>query len=124
MICFHDYVMQSPGQAQGLLLEILAFVQHRFPDAAPRIYHGLPTFFYGKRDLINIGAYKDHFALYVGYDIVDYLKETYPSFRYTKGTIGVFYHEPFPFPILEDICNQIEMTCEGAKSPSNGTKRL
>lgn len=75
MICFHDYVMQSPAQAQGFLLEILDFVHRRFPDAVPRLYHGLPSFFYGKRDIINIGAYKDHFAFYVGFDIVHYLEK-------------------------------------------------
>ena len=108
MIAFLDYLLGAPIEAQGRLLDILTFVHDRFPNAEQRIYHGIPTFFVGKRDIINIGAYKQHFGLHVGYGLVDYLKQKYPEFHYTKSTMQFPYTQPLPFDILEDICDQIK----------------
>lgn len=74
------------------------------------MYHRLPSFFYGKRDIINVGAYKDHLGLHLGYAMIAYLKQTYPAYRYTKTTIQFPYTAPFPFDVLKDICEKTKET--------------
>lgn len=64
--------------------------------------------FFRRKDIINIGVYKDHISLYVGYDIVNYLKQIYPAQSYTKGAIRFLYTEPFMFGILKDIYRRIK----------------
>lgn len=115
---FQDYIMTAPLHAQTHLVFILQFVQNEFPDAQRRIYHGLPSFFYGKRDVINVGAHKDHIGLYVGYDIVDYFKQKYPSYRYTKAAIQFSYEAPFPFDFLKEVCSQIKKSGEAVRPPT------
>ena len=108
MTLFQDYVIAAPVEAQGRLMDILMYIANKFPDAEPRIYHNLPSFFLGGNDVINIGAYSDHFGIHVGYGMVDYLKRKYPDYTYTKSTIQFPYTQPLPIHILEDICTKIE----------------
>ena len=108
MIVFQDYILEAPAEVQLRLIDILSFVHDRLPNAEQRIYHGIPTFFVKKRDIINIGAYRQHFGVHVGYNLVDYLKQKYPEFQYTKSTIQFPYTQPLPFNILDDICSQIK----------------
>lgn len=108
MLHFQDYIMMAPLKGQGCLMSVLQLIQDEFPQAEQRIYHNIPTFFLGKTDIINIGAYKDHIGLHIGYALVDYMKEKYPTYRYTKSTIQLPYTEPFPYDLVQDICRQIK----------------
>lgn len=105
---FQDFILMAPPNVQSWLISIFQFIENEFPQAEQRLYHALPTFFLKEKDIINIGVYKDHISLYVGYDIVDYLKQVYPAHSYTKGTISFSYTEPFTLGILKDICSQIK----------------
>lgn len=105
---FEDYIMTTPAEVQGRLIDILQIFQKAFPAAEQRIYHGIPTFFCGKQDIINIGAYKNHFGLHVGYDMVDYLKYKYPDRIYTKSTVSIPYNKPLPYELIDDICQQLQ----------------
>ena len=108
MKVFQDYILAAPSDVQGHLMDMLNFVHNKLPHAEQRIYHGFPTFFVKKRDVINIGAYRDHFGVHVGYELVDYLKQKYPKYQYTKSTIQLPYTQPLPFDVLADICAQIK----------------
>ena len=108
MIYFQDYILEKPSEAQSYLMDILLFVHKMLPNTEPQIYHGIPTFFWGKHDVINIGAYKDHIGVHVGYEMVDYLKQKYPSYTYTKSTIQFPYTQALPMKILDDICAKIK----------------
>ena len=108
MEIFQDYILMAPTKVQMRLMDMLTFVCDKLPHAEQRIYHGIPTFFVNKRDVINIGAYREHFGVHVGYSLVDYLKRKYPEYQYTKSTIQFSYAQPLPFDILDDICSQIK----------------
>jgi len=108
MTAFQDYILAAPVEAQMRLVEILTFVHDKLPNAEQVIYHGIPTFFVKKRDVINIGAYRDHLGVHVGYSLADYLKQKYPEYQYTKSAIQFLYTQPLPFDILNDICSQIK----------------
>ena len=108
MVIFQDYILTAPPDMQGRLMDILTFVSVKLPDTERQLYHGIPTFFIEKRDVINIGAYKDHFGVHVGYGLVDYLRQKYPGYHYTKSTIQFPYTQATPFDILDDICSQIK----------------
>ena len=108
MEVFLDYILAAPSEVQTRLMEICVFVHDRLPNAERRMYHGIPTFFVAERDVINIGAYKKHVGVHVGYSIVDYLKQKYPEYQYTKSTVQFLYTQPQPFDILDDICSLIK----------------
>ena len=108
MIAFQDYILAVPSEIQMRLLYVLVFVHSKLPFAEQRIYHGVPTFFMKERDVLNIGAYKDHFGVYVGYSLVEYLKCKYPMYQYTKTSIKFPYTQEIPYDILNDICGQVK----------------
>ena len=108
MEAFQDYILMAPSEVQMRLMDMLTFVHDKLPYAEQRIYHGIPTFFVNKRDVINIGAYREHFGVHVGYSLVNYLKQKHPEYQYTKSTIQFLYTQPLPFDILDDICSQIK----------------
>lgn len=108
MFCFQDYIMDAPINAQNHLLSIIQFISNEFPDSKQRIYHHIPTFFLGTKDIINIGAYKDHIGLHIDYAIIDCLKEKYPNQKYTKSTIQLPYTEQLPIDLLQEICVRIK----------------
>ena len=108
MTLFQDYVMSAPAMAQTSLLEILTYLTERFPASERRIYHRLPSFFLNGRDIINVGAYGDHFGIHVGCGMADYLRRKYPAYSYTKSTIQFLYAQAVPMDILADICEKIE----------------
>ena len=108
METFQDYILTAPSEVQMRLMDMLTFVHDKLPHAEQRIYHGIPTFFVNKRDVINIGAYREHFGVYVGYSLADYLRQKYPEQQYTKTTIQFLYTRPLPFDILDEICSLIK----------------
>ena len=105
---FQDYVIAAPTEAQARLLDILTYITSRFPEAEQRLYHNIPSFFANGKDILNVGAYKNHIGIHVGYGMVDYLKRRYPGYSYTKSTIRFPYAQPIPMHILEDICTKIK----------------
>ena len=108
MTAFQDYILAAPPAVQGRLVDVLTFIGDKLPHSEQRIYHGIPAFFVGKRDVINIGAYKDHIGVHIGYGLADRLKQTYPEHQYTKSTVQFPYTQPLPVDVLADICSKIK----------------
>ena len=105
---FMDYIMGTPTQVQGTLLDILQVLQKELPEAEQRIYHGIPTLFHNGHDIFCVGAYKDHFGLYMDIDTLEYLKKNYPAYSYSKGAMQIPYTQPFPHELLSEICRRLK----------------
>ena len=65
------------------------------------------TFFLDRRNIVHVGAYKNHFAICYGYDLEDYLKQKYPDCKCRKATIQFPYDKIVAFNVLADICERI-----------------
>jgi len=100
--------MQFPDEIQTRLFAIRSIGFNVFPNANERIYHRVPTFATGGRDVINYAAYEDHITLWVGYEMVDFLKNAYPECKYTKVTIQFPHDEDFPVELVREICEMVE----------------
>ncbi len=110
-IGFEDYLLRFEGEKQRRLSEILNFFTLEFPDAERRIWHACATFFadYEKRrDIVNVAGYKDHISIYLPFDMISALKQGYPKFTYTKGTICFPDGKAFPYEMLPVISKLIK----------------
>lgn len=117
-----DYLMLAPAQAQGRLLAILQAVEEALPQAELRIHHSVPAFQAAGRDLLRVAAYKDHFGLYPDREILRELKGRYPGCRYTKASVQIPYHRPFPYDLLEEMVERIR-EIEGSSPCEAGARR-
>jgi len=84
-----------------------------FQKIDERIYFGIPTLSIDGKEILHYAAYKDHISLIVGYDWVDFLKNQYPQFHYTRATITFQHKDPFPDDIIQVICELIKQGHSG-----------
>jgi len=98
------YIKQFPKEIQFRLNTIRSIGFETFSEATERVYHGVPTFATGDKDILNYGAYKDHITIWIGYEMVDLLKNAYPQYKYTKVTIQFSNSEDFPVELVKEIC--------------------
>ena len=98
------YISRFDPETEQRLLDIRSIAATVFPNSEETVWHAVPTFMYHGKDIFNYGAYKDHITLYVGYDLVKTLKEKYPKFQYTKGTVQFLNKDSFPYDVIKEIC--------------------
>jgi len=103
----NSYIIQFETETQRRLMSIRSIALDIFQTAEEKMYHGIPTFFKGKNDILNYGAYKDHITIYVGYELVELLEKTYPQYEYTKAAIKIPNCESFPEDLVEEICELV-----------------
>ena len=113
MEAFIDYIMELPANVQGSLMDILTFIEEKFPDAEKKMYFGMLGFFRGGYCITMVGAYKKHLSVVVNYELIEAIKAEYPNYSYTKATIQLPHTEPVPFHVLEAICAGIASGSKG-----------
>jgi len=99
-----SYIQRFNIHVQKRLTRIRLTALDVFTNAEERLYHGLPAFSQQNKIILFYGAYKNHIAICVGNDWVDFLKQQYPQFHYTQYTITFQHGEPFPEGVIQIIC--------------------
>jgi uncharacterized protein YdhG (YjbR/CyaY superfamily) len=100
---FDLYLMRFDPLIQQRLITIRQAARCFFTRAEERLCHSLPAFASGGKVFLFFGAYKEHIAVCVGNDWVDFLKHQYPQFRYTGYTITFRHDEPLPEDVIRTI---------------------
>ena len=103
-----SYILQFGPQVQSRLVFIRKTAWQSFGEAGERLYHKLPSLFQNGHSFLSYGAYKNHIAICVGYNLTHFLKSQYPQFKYTKSTITFPHSEPFPEEIVRTICHLLK----------------
>ena len=98
------YMMKLSPEALYRMTAIHRLARNVFRDAAERLYFGQPAFSAHGKVILFYGAYKDHVSICVGDGWVDFLKNQYPQFHYTRFTVTFPYDEPFPEDAVQVIC--------------------
>jgi uncharacterized protein YdhG (YjbR/CyaY superfamily) len=93
-----EYLAPLPADQRKALEDLRATIRAAAPDAAESISYGIPTFKYKGRPLANIGAAKNHCALYGG-AVVGADEADLEGFDTSKGTIRFTPDKPLP-PVL------------------------
>ena len=104
----NSYIIQFDTEIQRRLMTIRSITLDVFQAAEEKLYHGIPTLFRERKDILNYGAYKDHITIYVGYELADLLKKRYPQYEYTKAAIKFPHCDPFPEELVVEICELVD----------------
>jgi len=109
------YIMKYSPEVQQRLMKIRRTILDVFERVSERIYFGIPTLSIDGKDFLHYAAYKNYISLIVGYDWVDFLKNQFPQFRYTRATIQFQHKDPFPDEVVRVICELLKRSlCGGA----------
>ena len=92
-----------------------------FPNAAERIYFGIPTVDMGGKIILQYAAYKKHISLIIGSDFSALLQEKYPQYHYTDYTVFFPDQEIFPEDFIQEICGMLDKVNRTLKPTSRLT---
>ena len=109
------YIMKFEEEIQKRLMAIRFTALDIFQDVEEKLYYGAPSFVLEGKDIMNYVAYKKHISIILFYswktnsearthEIMDFLKNDYPQYGYTKCTIQFPHNEPFPYELIVTIC--------------------
>ena len=99
------YISQFDQKTQRRLSTIRQTALDIFKNAKEGIYHSVPTIWVNGKDTLNYGAYKDHITIWIGYELVPILKESYPHYQYKKASMKIQNSDPLPDELIQEICN-------------------
>ncbi len=102
------YIMKYGPDKQERLLQIRAIMFEKYPDAAERIYFGIPTVDHKGKIILQYAAYKKHISLIIGSDFSALLQQEYPQYHYTDYTVYFPDNEPFPGDFIKTVCGMLD----------------
>ena len=112
------YITRFEPKVQERLMVIRFAAFNVFRNIEEKIYHSMPTLFMGGKNIMCYGAYKNHISIHLGYDwkmdwesradsMMDFLKNHYPQYNYTKFAIQLSHKAPFPNELIQEICEML-----------------
>lgn len=101
------YILKFNTAKQERLFKIRFIVQEKYPNANEWVYYGIPTVEENGKCILHYAAYKDHVSIIVGYALIDFLKDKYPEYRYTRASVIFPDKKPFPEDFIREICKML-----------------
>ncbi|HZZ64502.1 MAG TPA: DUF1801 domain-containing protein [Candidatus Baltobacteraceae bacterium] len=99
-----EYVQAQPERAQKALQQVRHAIREAVPDADEVIAYNMPTYKLGDASLLNVAAWKEHYALYVASKpIVAAFASDLKNCEIGKGTIRFSFNDPVPEKLIQRI---------------------
>ncbi len=98
-----EYLETVPASVRPILQEIRRTISSLAPEATEAISYDLPTFKLRGRNLIHLGAWKDHVGIYPVPSGTDAFNKELAPYVKSKGTIQFPFSKPVPYPLLKQI---------------------
>ena len=103
------YIMRFNPEVQQRLTKMRRTIFDVFKGINERIYYGIPTISNDSNEIImHYAAYKGYISIILGYGWVDFLRNQYPQYQYTRATIQFQHKEPFPDEVIQAICELLK----------------
>ena len=115
------YIMKFGPEVRQRLMKIRRIALDVFERMDERIYYGIPTLSIDGTHIMCYAAYKGYISIIIGYDWVDFLKNQYPQFRYTRATIQFQHKDPFPDETVQVICELLKQGLFGCINHNSPT---
>ncbi len=116
------YLAAQTDVSRAALQDLRAVIKAAVPEAAEIMSYGVPTFRY-QRNLVSMGAAKNHCALYVmSPAIMDALKDDLASIDTSRGTIRFPPDQPLPAALVRKIIRARVAEAEAAAKKSSSKK--
>ncbi len=95
------YIAACPADVRKVLTAIRATIRKAAPAAEERISYRMPTFRLD-RDIIHVGAFKDHIGFFPPVREAELQSRSRP-YRGEKGNLRFPLDQPIPYDLITDI---------------------
>lgn len=100
---FDQYLNRLPAEQRAELQKIRARVHVLLPEVEEAISYQLPTFRLNGKNLLHLGAAKNHCAIYPGAAPVQQFAAELSAFDTSKGTIRFTPEIPLPDSLVDSL---------------------
>jgi uncharacterized protein YdhG (YjbR/CyaY superfamily) len=98
------YVHRQPDEHRRALLELRAAIAATAPDCVESMRRGVPAFLLDGKQLVSIGAARQHVSLYVMYgDALARLAERLAGLDVSNTVVRFHPSRPIPIDVVADI---------------------
>jgi uncharacterized protein YdhG (YjbR/CyaY superfamily) len=99
-----DYIAGQPSAVRGVLERVRGAIRKALPEAEERISYSMPSYRLDGANVLNFGAWKEHYALYLATGrIVAAFEDELAPYEVKKGTILFSLTQPVPVKLIERI---------------------
>lgn len=99
-----EYLAALPETHRAALEKLRQQIRAAAPGASEKMAYGIPTFVHGGRNLVHLGAFRDHCSFFPGRDGVTLaLRENLRGYVTAKGTIQFRPEKPLPAALVKKI---------------------
>ena len=93
-----EYFAKAPGERRAALLKLRKTIRAAAPKATEAMRYGMVGFMYRGQPLMHIAYWKEHFAIYGGFDAQ--AKELKAYDQSGRGTYRFPVDEPLPYALV------------------------
>jgi uncharacterized protein YdhG (YjbR/CyaY superfamily) len=117
-----EYIASFTPEVQSILKKIRSTIREATPEAQERISYRMPAFSLAGRDLIYIGAFKNHIGLYPPVRGDEQLRKAVAPYAGEKGNLRFPLDEPIPYALISRIVKSRAKDLEARKASKRGRK--
>jgi uncharacterized protein YdhG (YjbR/CyaY superfamily) len=112
------YFAALPAQSREPLERLWAIIRSEVPEPTEAISYGLPTVKHRGRNVIAIGGWKSHIAIYpMSVAVLESHSAELAGYALSKGTIRIPLGKEFPEPLLRQMVAE-RLAENAARSPT------
>lgn len=97
-----DYIAEFPEEIRLTLEKIRAMIAAICPEATQKMVYGVPTF-YLNGNMIHYAAFKSHYGVYPGDELIKVFAEKLSAYETSRGTVKFPFKKPVPFDLIAEI---------------------
>lgn len=97
-----EYIAQFSPDIQERLHLMRETIKKAAPKATEKISWAMPTF-YLNGNLVHFAAAKKHIGFYPGADGIEFFKDRFNNYSFSKGAVQFPFSKPLPVELISEI---------------------
>jgi uncharacterized protein YdhG (YjbR/CyaY superfamily) len=98
----NNYIAKQEKSQQEILTTLRELIKSLVPQAQEKMSYGVPAFILNSKSLLY-AAFKTHYGIYPGPDVITSFKEELKNYQTSKGTIKFSLEKPIPTDLISKI---------------------
>jgi uncharacterized protein YdhG (YjbR/CyaY superfamily) len=95
------YIAGFPKEVQEILEKLRKLIKKLVPEATETINYQIPTFVFGKRNLVHFAAFKKHIGFYPTPSGIETLKKDLAPYKFSKGCVQFPLDKALPLELIK-----------------------
>ncbi|HWS48806.1 MAG TPA: DUF1801 domain-containing protein [Candidatus Methanoperedens sp.] len=98
----NNYIVKQEKSQKEILTTLRVLIKSLVPQAEEKMSYGVPAFTLNNKSVLY-AAFKTHYGIYPGPDIINEFKDDLKNYQSSKGTIKFSLEKPIPTDLISKI---------------------